>query len=95
VLHQVDGVLAPGLTRSVVSEASCSTRQFLAKAAVTCQASANATLAIMVFPSLGGVMGRPYMAPMGIYEVGLSLWLLIKGIQDLASRRQSTAFILA
>jgi peptidoglycan biosynthesis protein MviN/MurJ (putative lipid II flippase) len=38
------------------------------------------TLAIMVFPSLGAV-GLVYMMPMGICEVGLGLWLLIKGIQ--------------
>jgi hypothetical protein len=39
------------------------------------------TLAILVFPRLGDVMGLAYMAPMGIYEVGLGLWLLVKGIQ--------------
>lgn len=38
------------------------------------------TLAIMVFPSLGA-MGLIYMAPMGIYEVGLGIWLLVKGIR--------------
>jgi Domain of unknown function (DUF4386) len=38
------------------------------------------TLAIMVFPGLGA-LGVTYMVPMGIYEVGLGLWLLIKGIQ--------------
>jgi len=38
------------------------------------------TLAIMVFPGLGA-LGLSYMMPMGIYEVGLGLWLLIKGIQ--------------
>jgi hypothetical protein len=38
------------------------------------------TLAIMVFPGLGAV-GLAYMMPMGIYEVGLGLWLLIKGIR--------------
>jgi hypothetical protein len=39
------------------------------------------TLAIIVFPGLGDVLGLAYMAPMGIYEVGLGLWLLLKGIQ--------------
>ena len=39
------------------------------------------TWAIMVLPRLGDVMGLAYMAPMGIYEVGLGLWLLVKGIQ--------------
>jgi hypothetical protein len=36
-------------------------------------------LAIMVFPSLGS-LGLTYMIPLGLYEVGLGLWLLIKGI---------------
>jgi len=35
----------------------------------------------MVFPNLGKVMGLAYMGPMGIYEVGLGLWLLVKGIR--------------
>lgn len=39
------------------------------------------TLAIMVFPGLAA-LGLTYMMPMGIYEVGLGLWLLIKGIRD-------------
>lgn len=38
------------------------------------------SLAIIAFPALG-VMGMSYMMPMGIYEVGLGLWLLIKGIR--------------
>lgn len=37
-------------------------------------------LAIIVFPRLG-VMGMSYMAPMGIFEVGLGFWLLFKGIR--------------
>jgi hypothetical protein len=41
---------------------------------------AAGTLAIMVFPGLG-VVGLAYMMPMGIYEVGLGLWLLVKGIR--------------
>ena len=45
------------------------------------------TLAIIVFPSLGNVMGLAYMAPMGIYEVGLGLWLLVKGIQAPIAQR--------
>lgn len=39
------------------------------------------TLAIMLFPSLG-VVGLSYMAPMFFYEVGLGLWLLIKGLRE-------------
>jgi len=42
---------------------------------------AAVTLAIIVFPSLAR-MGLTYMIPMGIYEVGLGLWLLIKGIRE-------------
>jgi hypothetical protein len=41
---------------------------------------ATVTLAIMVFPTLGA-MGMTYMAPMFFYEVGLGIWLLVKGIQ--------------
>jgi hypothetical protein len=36
---------------------------------------------IMIFPNLGKVIGLAYMGPMGLYEVGLGLWLLIKGIR--------------
>src|ERR1700737_765271 len=39
------------------------------------------TWAIMVFPNLGKVIGMAYMGPMGIYEVGLGLWLLVRGIR--------------
>jgi len=38
-------------------------------------------LALIAFPRLG-VIGMSYMAPMGIFEVGLGLWLLIKGINE-------------
>ena len=38
------------------------------------------TLAIIVVPGLGAV-GITYMMPMGLYEVGLGLWLLLKGLQ--------------
>ena len=39
------------------------------------------TLAILAFPGLGETLGIAYMGPMGIYEVGLGLWLLIRGIR--------------
>jgi len=39
------------------------------------------TLAVMLFPRLGEALGLTYMAPMFFYEVGLGLWLLIKGIR--------------
>jgi hypothetical protein len=38
------------------------------------------TLAMMVFPALGTV-GLTYMAPMFFYEVGMGLWLLVKGLR--------------
>ena len=40
----------------------------------------SVTLTKMVFPRLAA-MGLIYMLPLGIYEVGLGLWLLIKGIR--------------
>jgi hypothetical protein len=43
------------------------------------------TLAIMLFPRLS-VVGMSYMAPMFFYEVGLGLWLLIKGLRAPAAR---------
>ncbi|HEY6929983.1 MAG TPA: DUF4386 domain-containing protein [Thermoanaerobaculia bacterium] len=43
------------------------------------------TLVILVFPSLR-VIGMAYMGPMGVYEVSLGLWLLIKGIQATAAQ---------
>jgi Domain of unknown function (DUF4386) len=39
------------------------------------------TLAILLVPALG-VIGLSYMAPMFFYEVGLGLWLLIKGLRE-------------
>lgn len=42
------------------------------------------TLALIVFPALS-LGGMAYMAPMGLYEVGLGLWLLAKGINPTAS----------
>src|SRR5712691_8818982 len=39
------------------------------------------TLAIMVFPGLAAVVIPVYFAPIFIFEVGLGLWLLVKGIR--------------
>ena len=39
------------------------------------------TLVTMVFPRVYEVLGMSYMMPMGLYEVGLGLWLLIKGLR--------------
>lgn len=50
------------------------------------------TLAIILFPALR-VIGLTYMAPMFFYEVGLGLWLLIKGLREPVNTggRRSTA----
>lgn len=39
------------------------------------------TLAVILFPGLGA-LGMTYMLPMGLYEVTLGFWLLIKGIRQ-------------
>lgn len=39
------------------------------------------TLVTLVFPRVYEVLGMSYMMPMGLYEVGLGLWLLIKGLR--------------
>jgi hypothetical protein len=44
-------------------------------------ALALVTFAGLVFPGLRAAVGMSYMAPMGVYEVGLGLWLLFKGIR--------------
>jgi hypothetical protein len=44
------------------------------------------TLMVLVFPPLGRTLGLLYMAPMGVYEIGLGLWLLIKGVRAAPGR---------
>jgi hypothetical protein len=39
------------------------------------------TLANMVLPALGDALGMTDMAPMFIYEVGLGIWLMVKGLR--------------
>ncbi len=39
------------------------------------------SLVTMIFPRVYAVLGMSYMMPMGIYEIGLGLWLLIKGLK--------------
>jgi Domain of unknown function (DUF4386) len=39
------------------------------------------SLVTMVFPVVWDRVGMAYMMPMGLYEVGLGFWLLIKGIK--------------
>ena len=38
-------------------------------------------MTIMVFPPFASIVQMSYMAPMGVFEIGGGLWLLIKGIQ--------------
>lgn len=38
-------------------------------------------LAILIWPPLFGLVTMAYMAPMGVYELGLGLWLLVRGIR--------------
>lgn len=40
------------------------------------------TLAVMVFPGIWDAIGMAYMGPMGIYEVGLGVWLIVRGIRE-------------
>lgn len=40
------------------------------------------SLVTMVFPVVWDRVGMAYMMPMGLYEIGLGLWLLIKGLQE-------------
>lgn len=42
---------------------------------------ATLSLLTMVFPVVWDRLGMAYMLPMGIYEIGLGLWLLIKGLK--------------
>ena len=39
------------------------------------------TMVTMVFPVVWERVGMAYMMPMGLYEVGLGFWLLIKGLK--------------
>ena len=49
----------------------------------------------MIFPRLYAVLGMSYMMPMGLYEVGLGLWLLIKGIRQPATHSDPYEQIVA
>lgn len=42
---------------------------------------AAVAIGIVVWPPLYSVLTMAYMAPMGVYEIGLGLWLLIRGIR--------------
>lgn len=38
-------------------------------------------LVVVVYPPFYGMVTMAYMAPMGLYEIGLGFWLLIRGIR--------------
>lgn len=40
------------------------------------------SLVTIVFPRVYEVLGMSYMMPMGLYEVGLGLWLIFKGLRN-------------
>jgi hypothetical protein len=44
------------------------------------------TLITMVLPRVYAVLGMSYMMPMFLYEVGLGLWLLVKGLRASATQ---------
>ncbi len=46
------------------------------------------SLAILIFPRVYAALGMSYMLPMGLYEVGLGLWLLIKGLKPSSGASQ-------
>ena len=40
-----------------------------------------AEVAVLMFPALARVVGMAYMAPMGLFEIALGGWLLVKGVR--------------
>jgi len=48
---------------------------------------AAVALAIIVSPAIFRTLGLAYMAPMGLYEIGLGLWLLIRGVAPAAPEK--------
>ena len=40
------------------------------------------TLFTMIYPGLWDVLGITYMLPMGLYEVGLGVWLIVRGLRE-------------
>jgi hypothetical protein len=48
---------------------------------------AGMAVGIIVWPPLYGLVTMAYMAPMGLYEIGLGLWLAIRGIRLDGQRR--------
>jgi Domain of unknown function (DUF4386) len=50
---------------------------------------AAVALAIIVSPAVFRTVGLAYMAPMGFYEIGLGLWLLVRGVAPAAAEKQT------
>ena len=48
---------------------------------------AAASAALLAFPGLLAGVGLAYMAPMGVFELGLGAWLLVRGIREPARPR--------
>jgi hypothetical protein len=40
------------------------------------------SLVTMIFPAVWERIGMAYMMPMGLFEVSLGFWLLIKGLRN-------------
>lgn len=47
---------------------------------------ASMAIGIIVWPRLYLIVTMAYMAPMGIYEIGLGLWLMIRGVRIVDQR---------
>jgi hypothetical protein len=45
---------------------------------MSCDGPFQMSLVTLVFPIVWDRVGMVYMLPMGLYEVGLGLWLLVK-----------------
>ena len=39
-------------------------------------------MVLMVFPHLAAVVKMLYMGPMGIFEISIGIWLLVKGVRS-------------
>jgi hypothetical protein len=43
---------------------------------------AACNFAFIIFPGFAKVVGPGYMAPMGVFEVTMGFWLLLKGLRE-------------
>jgi hypothetical protein len=42
---------------------------------------ATGSFAIIIFPSLAKILSLAYMMPLGVFEVTLGFWFLLKGLR--------------